>query len=261
MCHVNNVIIGGAVVGYLAGVTDWCPKATGFKLNEKWGKVSCALWTIGFFVAFMPVYVLGFNGMTRRLNATDNPEWAPLLWIAACGVAIIAAGIAAQFYQVFISIRDRKQNMDETGDPWDGRTLEWATSSPPPFYNFATLPKIHDRDEHYYRKDHGMAYQKPDRYKRIHMPSNTWAGVVISFFSLIMGFAFVWHIWWMVVVGFLGMIVSWIVYSFQRNKDYYVEVSEVEAIEGPHLDKVYQERPEFNPASKETDTKPASPAV
>lgn len=246
IAHFHNVIIGGALFGYFAGLTYWFPKATGFKLNEKWGKISCVLWSVGFFVAFMPVYVLGFNGMTRRLSSIENPEWAPLLWIAAAGVGLVALGVAAQVWQIFISIRDRKDNLDTTGDPWNGRTLEWATSSPPPFYNFATLPKIHDRDEHHYRKEHGTAYVKPERYKQIHMPKNTWAGVVISAFSLVFGFAFVWHIWWMVIVGFVGMIGAWIAYSFDRNKDYYVPVSEVEAIETPHLERVYQDHPHFN---------------
>lgn len=263
IAHFHNVIIGGAVFGYFAGFTYWFPKATGFKLNERLGKLSCALWTIGFFVAFMPVYILGFNGMTRRLNVADNPEWAPLLWTAAFGVAIIAAGIAVQFWQMFVSIRDRKENMDTTGDPWDGRTLEWATSSPPPFYNFATLPEIHDRDEHYYRKENGTAYQKPDRYKRIHMPKNTWAGVVISAFALVFGFAFVWHIWWLVIASSIGMVGSWIAYSFQRSKDYFVEVSEVNAIEGEHLAAVERAKKntqipqQDDDVSRDDDLKPA----
>ncbi|MEC6881889.1 cytochrome o ubiquinol oxidase subunit I [Photobacterium piscicola] len=253
IAHFHNVIIGGALFGYFAGLTYWFPKATGFTLDERLGKISCALWTVGFFVAFMPVYVLGFNGMTRRLNVADNPEWAPYLWVAAFGVCIVTAGIAVQFYQIFVSIRDRKQNLDLTGDPWNGRTLEWATSSPPPFYNFALLPKIHDRDEHHYAKEHGLAYQKPERYKRIHMPKNTWAGVVISMFSLMFGFAFIWHIWWMVIAGTVGMIASWIVYSFQRSKDYYVEVSEVEAMERKHLAKARGEKTAEHKDGKDDD--------
>nr|WP_181318378.1 cytochrome o ubiquinol oxidase subunit I [Photobacterium kishitanii] len=253
IAHFHNVIIGGALFGYFAGLTYWFPKATGFTLDERLGKISCVLWTVGFFVAFMPVYVLGFNGMTRRLNVADNPEWAPYLWVAAFGVCIVAAGIAVQFYQIYVSIRDRKKNVDLTGDPWNGRTLEWATSSPPPFYNFALLPKIHDRDEHHYAKEHGLAYKEPERYKRIHMPKNTWAGVVISMFSLMFGFAFIWHIWWMVITGTVGMIASWIIYSFQRNKDYYVEISEVEAIERKHLAKARGEKTLENEDGEDDD--------
>ncbi|PSV94851.1 cytochrome o ubiquinol oxidase subunit I [Photobacterium angustum] len=253
IAHFHNVIIGGALFGYFAGFTYWFPKATGFKLDEKLGKLSCVLWTVGFFVTFMPIYVLGFSGMTRRLNVADNPEWAPLLWISAFGVFIIASGIATQFYQVYVSIRDRKKNLDLTGDPWDGRTLEWATSSPPAFYNFATLPKIHDRDEHHYAKENGLAYQAPERYKRIHMPKNTWAGVVISAFALTLGFAFVWHIWWMVIASGVGILASWIAYSFERNKDYYVEVAEVEAIERAHLARVYGEQGSTSEENKDED--------
>ena len=243
IAHFHNVIIGGAVFGYFAGITYWFPKATGIMLDEKLGKLACALWTIGFFIAFMPLYILGFNGMTRRLNYYDNPEWTVLLWVAAAGAVVIAAGIAVQFYQAYISIRDRHKNRDLTGDPWNGRTLEWATSSPPPFYNFATLPKIHDRDEHHYKKEHGLAYQKPDKYKTIHMPKNTWAGIVIAGFSLVMGFAFIWHIWWMAILGFVGIIGSWIAYSFVRSKDYYVQVDEIEPIESAHLAAVEQHHP------------------
>ncbi|MGX9416540.1 cytochrome o ubiquinol oxidase subunit I [Vibrio sp. WJH972] len=254
IAHFHNVIIGGAVFGYFAGFTYWFPKATGFKLNEKWGKISCSLWTLGFFVTFMPIYVLGFSGMTRRLNVADNPDWAPLLWLSALGVMIIASGIASQVYQVYISIRDRKQNLDTTGDPWNARTLEWATSSPPPFYNFAVLPKIHDRDEHFYQKENGTAYQKPDRYKRIHMPKNTWAGIVISLFSLTLGFGFVWYIWWLVAVSFVGIIASWIIYSFQRSKDYYVEIAEVEEIEGRHLERVAQAKQEASDSEEKNNS-------
>lgn len=243
IAHFHNVIIGGAVFGYFAGITYWFSKATGFTLDEKLGKIACALWTIGFFIAFMPLYILGFNGMTRRLNYYDNPDWAPMLWIAAFGAIVILGGILVQLYQIFISIRDRHKNKDLTGDPWNGRTLEWSTSSPPPFYNFATMPKIHDRDEHYYKKEHEIAYEKPEKYAPIHMPKNTWAGIVISGFSLVMGFAFIWHIWWMAIFGFVGAIASWIIYSFERSKDYYVQVPEIKQIESVHLADIAKHHP------------------
>ncbi len=234
VAHFHNVIIGGALFGYFAGLTYWFPKATGFKLDEKLGKISCALWTVGFFMAFMPLYVLGFMGMTRRLNYYDNPVWNDWLLVAGVGAMIVLAGILTQFYQIFASIRDQKQNRDLTGDPWYGRTLEWATSSPPPFYNFAKLPDVRDRDHFHDVKKYGLAYKRPEKYSRIHMPKNTWAGIVISGFSLVMGFAMIWHIWWMAILGTLGMVVSWIIYAFEKEKDYYVEIEEVEAIENKH---------------------------
>jgi cytochrome o ubiquinol oxidase subunit 1 len=236
VAHFHNVIIGGSLFGYFAGLTYWFPKATGFTLDEKLGKWACGLWTVGFFMAFMPLYVLGFMGMTRRLNYYDNPVWNNWLIVAGIGAMIVLCGILTQFYMIFASIRDNKKNRDMTGDPWDGRTLEWATSSPPPFYNFAKLPDVRDRDHFHDLKKYGLAYKKPESYERIHMPRNTWAGIVISGFSLIMGFAMIWHIWWMASFGFLGMVASLIVYAFQKNKDYYVEISEVEAVEAKRYD-------------------------
>ena len=236
--HFHNVIIGGALFGYFAGLTYWFPKATGFKLNETLGKWACALWTIGFFLAFMPLYVLGFMGMTRRLNYYDNPEWNFWLLVAGAGALIVLIAICVQFYQIFASIRDRRKNRDVTGDPWNARTLEWATSSPPPFYNFAKIPDVRDRDQFQYMKDHDLAFKKPDSYNRIHMPKNTWAGIVIAILSGVMGFACVWHIWWLAIVSTLAMVGCYIAYTFEKNKDYYVEIDEVEAIEGKYFERL-----------------------
>jgi cytochrome o ubiquinol oxidase subunit 1 len=197
-------------------------------------------------MAFMPLYILGFMGMTRRLNYYDNPEWNFWLLMAGVGALIVLCGIMVQFYQIFASVRDHKKNADLTGDPWDGRTLEWTTSSPPPFYNFAKLPSVRDRDHFYDLKKWGLAHQRPNSYNRIHMPKNTWAGIVISGFSLVMGFAMIWHIWWMAIAGTLGMITCWIMYAFEKDKDYYVEIKEVEAIEG----KQYQQRIDANKPSQ-----------
>ena len=234
VAHFHNVIIGGVLFGYFAGLTYWFPKATGFKLNETLGKWACALWTIGFFTAFMPLYVLGFMGMTRRLNYYDNPVWNTWLLIAGVGALIVLLGICVQLYQIFASIRDRKKNADTTGDPWDARTLEWATSSPPPFYNFAVIPTIKDRDPWHDMKENGTAFIEPASYKKIHMPKNTWAGIVIAGFSFVFGFAMVWHIWWLAALGFLGMFAGYIAYTFVRSKDYYVPVEQVAEIEGAH---------------------------
>ncbi|EKN6038598.1 cytochrome o ubiquinol oxidase subunit I [Yersinia enterocolitica] len=238
IAHFHNVIIGGVVFGCFAGLTYWWPKSFGFTLNEKWGIRAFWFWIIGFFVAFMPLYVLGFMGMTRRLSQDINPEFHPMLMVAAGGAALIACGILCQVIQVFVSIRDREQNRDLTGDPWGGRTLEWSTSSPPPFYNFAVVPEVTDRDEFWDMKEKGKAYKRPAKYEEIHMPKNTGAGVIIAGFSLIFGFAMIWYIWWLAIVGFVGMIVTWIVKSFDEDVDYYVPVAEVERIEDLHHEQI-----------------------
>lgn len=208
IAHFHNVIIGGVVFGCFAGMTYWWPKAFGFKLNETWGKRAFWFWIIGFFVAFMPLYALGFMGMTRRLSQQIDPQFHTMLMIAASGAVLIALGILCLVIQMYVSIRDRDQNRDLTGDPWGGRTLEWATSSPPPFYNFAVVPHVHERDAFWEMKEKGEAYKKPDHYEEIHMPKNSGAGIVIAAFSTIFGFAMIWHIWWLAIVGFAGMIIT-----------------------------------------------------
>ncbi|MFB0414918.1 cytochrome o ubiquinol oxidase subunit I [Xanthomonas euvesicatoria] len=231
IAHFHNVIIGGVVFGYLAGLTYWFPKAFGFKLNEKIGKASFLCWIIGFFVAFMPLYVLGFMGMTRRMNTYNHPEWAPWLYVAAVGAAIIGMGIFLNLVQIGYSVWKRKEHMDYTGDPWDGRTLEWATSSPPPFYNFAVLPHIDDRDQFWADKQNGKGWVRPSKYEAIHMPRNTGAGVYIGAFSVLLGFGLIWHIWWLAIIGLVGMIGSFIARTFDDDIDYWVPADEVERIE------------------------------
>ncbi|MGY3869012.1 cytochrome o ubiquinol oxidase subunit I [Aeromonas crassostreae] len=238
IAHFHNVIIGGVVFGCFAGITYWFPKAFGFTLDETWGKRAFWCWIVGFFVAFMPLYVLGFMGMTRRVSQQIDPAFHPWLVVAAVGAGLIALGVLCQLIQVVVSIRDREKNRDLTGDPWGGRTLEWATSSPPPFYNFAIEPTITGLDAFWEAKADGSAYKKPARYAPIHMPKNSGAGVIIAAFSVVFGFAMIWHIWWMALVGFAGMIGTWIIHSFNDDVDYYVQVDEIARIEGQHFDNI-----------------------
>ena len=235
IAHFHNVIIGGVVFGCFAGITYWFPKAFGFTLDETWGKRSFWFWIVGFFVAFMPLYVLGFMGMTRRVSQQLDPAFHPWLVVAAVGAGLIAIGVLCQVIQVVVSIRDREKNRDLTGDPWGGRTLEWATSSPPPFYNFAIEPTITGLDAFWEAKQNGTAYQQPKQYAPIHMPKNTGAGVIIAGFSALFGFAMIWHIWWMAIAAFVTMIATWIIHSFNDDVDYYVQVDEIERIEGQHF--------------------------
>lgn len=238
IAHFHNVIIGGVVFGCFAGLTYWFPKSFGFTLNEKWGVRAFWFWIIGFFVAFMPLYALGFMGMTRRISQNIDPQFHTLLCVAAFGAFLIACGIACIFIMFYVSIRDRELNRDLTGDPWGARTLEWATSSPPPFYNFAIVPHIHDRDEFWDMKEKGTAYKKPAKYEKIHMPKNSGAGFIIAVFSLAAGFALIWDMWWLAIAGFAGIVISWIWKSFDEDVDYYVSVEEVERIENQHYENI-----------------------
>jgi cytochrome o ubiquinol oxidase subunit I len=233
IAHFHNAIIGGVVFGYLAGVHYWFPKVFGIKLNEKLGKAAFWLWFVGFYVSFMPLYVLGFMGMTRRLNHYDNPAWHPWLIAAACGMVFIALGVVCQVLQVIVSVRNRKlpEYRDATGDPWDGRTLEWATASPPPVYNFATIPVVHELDAFTHMKETGQGLGKVAVYRDIHMPSNTSAGLFIGIFSLLLGFAGVWHITWLAVAALVAIMATVIGRSFGDNDGYMIPAETVRRIE------------------------------
>ncbi|MEZ2740602.1 cytochrome o ubiquinol oxidase subunit I [Comamonas jiangduensis] len=231
IAHFHNVIIGGVVFGLLAGINYWFPKAFGYKLNEFWGKVSFWCWLVGFWVAFTPLYILGLMGVTRRANHFDDQSLQIWFVIAAVGVAIIACGIGAFLLQLVVSYFQRNANRDVTGDAWgSGRTLEWATSSPPPVYNFAKTPVVHEVDAWWDMKKHG--YQRPTSgFEDLHMPKNTGAGFVISMIAMVLGFALIWHIWWLAIVSFAGVILSTIIHTFNYNRDYYIPAAEVQATE------------------------------
>ncbi|MEX2963613.1 cytochrome o ubiquinol oxidase subunit I [Microbulbifer sp. TYP-18] len=238
IAHFHNTIIGGAVFGYLAGFAYWFPKAMGFHLNERLGKASFWCWQIGFYVAFMPLYVLGFLGMTRRLHQTDNPDWNIWLYIACIGAFIILLGILLQLIQLYLAFRDREKNPDLTGDPWNGRSLEWSTASPPQFYNFARLPKVHDIDAFTEMKEQGTAYRKLPRYTPIHMPKNTPSGLLIGGAATLFGFAAIWHIAWLAAVSLAGVVVFLLLRAYNDDVDYYVQPDEVERLESLHLRQV-----------------------
>ncbi|KJH80693.1 MULTISPECIES: cytochrome o ubiquinol oxidase subunit I [Pseudomonas] len=235
IAHFHNVIIGGAVFGYLCGLTYWFPKAFGFKLHDRLGRAAFWCWIIGFYFAFMPSYFLGFMGMTRRLNHFNVPEWEPWLLAELLGVGIILCGVVCQILQIYFSIRQRHQNRDLTGDPWDGRTLEWSTASPPPFYNFAQQPVVEGIDAYWGMKERGQKTAVEADFQAIHMPRNTAMGLVISLFSLIMCFALVWHIWWLAIVGLVATIGGVIWRSADDDIDYYVPAEEVARIENQRI--------------------------
>ena len=226
IAHFHNVIIGGVLFGLLAGISYWFPKAFGFKLDPFWGKASFWFWQIGFFVAFMPLYVLGLMGVTRRMSHFDDPSLQIWFQIAALGALLIAAGIGCFLIQLVVSFLKRDQLRDVTGDPWNGRTLEWSTSSPPPQYNFAFTPVVHDHDAWHDMKQRG--HQRPVAgFKPIHMPKNTGAGVILAGLSTLFGFALIWHMWLVAGVAFAVTVIAAIVHTFNYKRDYYIPADEV----------------------------------
>ena len=230
IAHFHNVIIGGVVFAMFAGISYWFPKAFGYKLDRTWGVRSFWLWVVGFWVAFTPLYVLGLMGVTRRVSHFEDQSLQIWFIIAAIGAALIAAGIGCFLMQLLVSYLKRDQLRDVTGDPWDGRTLEWATSSPPPAYNFAFTPVVHEIDAWWDMKKHG--YQRPlTGFQPIHMPANTGAGVVISGLSLVFGFALIWHMWLLAGASFAALLLASIIHTFNYKRDFYIPASEVKATE------------------------------
>ena len=225
VAHFHNVIIGGVLFGLFAGYTYWFPKAFGFRLHEGLGKAAFWCWTVGFYVAFMPLYVVGLMGMTRRMQHYDVAAWRPWLLVAAGGSAIILVGIIFQIAQLVVSIRHRDELRDETGDPWNGRSLEWATSSPPPAYNFAVLPEVEGRDAYWAMKQRALEQRKLSKepaYTDIELPRNTPTGFICAFFATFMGFALIWHIWWIVAASALGAYATFVVFAWRDRVEYVI---------------------------------------
>ena len=230
IAHFHNVIIGGVLFGLFAGIVFWFPKAFGYKLDPFWGKVSFWCWQIGFFFAFMPLYVLGLMGVTRRMSHFDDPSLQIWFQVAAFGALLIAAGIGCFLIQLVVSFLKREQLRDVDGDPWNGRTLEWSTSSPPPQYNFAFTPVVHDHDAWHDMKTRG--HQRPvGGFKEIHMPKNTGAGVILAGLSTLFGFALIWHMWLVAGVAFAVTVIAAIVHTFNYKRDYYIPADEVASTE------------------------------
>jgi cytochrome o ubiquinol oxidase subunit 1 len=234
VAHFHNVIIGGVLFGAFAGYTYWFPKAFGFRLHEGLGKAAFWCWFIGFYLAFMPLYVLGLMGMTRRMQHYDVPAWHPWLLVAALGAAVILAGIACQIAQLAVSIHRREEFRDVTGDPWNGRSLEWATASPPPAFNFAELPRVETRDDYWFTKQRVRRQAKLDdepRYEDIEVPRNSATGFICAFFATFMGFALIWHIWWLVGAAFVGAFVTFVVFAWRDRTEDRIPADEVARID------------------------------
>jgi len=234
VAHFHNVIIPGVLFAAFAGYEYWFPKAFGFRLDERFGKAAFWCWFVGFILAWMPGYPLGLMGMPRRLQHYNVAEWRPWLLVAAFGVLVILAGILFQVAQLVVSIRRREALRDEVGDPWNGRSLEWSTASPPPAFNFAALPRIESDDPYWQIKQRAIEQQvlRPEpTYKDIEMPRNSPTGFVCAFFASFMGFALIWHIWWLVGVTFVGAYATFVVFAWRDRAEYHIPAEEVARID------------------------------
>jgi len=231
IAHFHNVIIGSVVFATFAGINYWFPKAFGFRLHAGLGKASFWLWLVGFWTAFTPLYVLGLMGVTRRMSHFDDPSLRIWFVIAALGALMILGGILCFLAQIAVSIMKREELRDVSGDPWDARTLEWSTSSPPPEYNFAFTPVVHDHDAWWDMKQRG--YQRPVAgFMPIHMPRNTGAGIILAGISVAVGVGMIWHIWWLAIIGMVALLAVAIGHSFNRNRDFHIPVEDVARVEG-----------------------------
>ena len=228
VAHFHNMLIPGLLYGMIAGYQYWFPKAFGFRLSERWGRISFLCWLFGFYLAFMPLYALGLAGLARRTQEIYEPDFRPWLAVALVGAVLLLAGLLTLFVQLYVSVRDRAANRVPVGDPWDARGLEWSTSAPPPEYNFATIPHVSARDAFHVRKAHGGAYKRADHYRDIEIPRNSMVGPVIGFAGAVCAFGLVWHIWWMAILGLAVMWLAVIARSFVRDTRRTITAKEVE---------------------------------
>jgi cytochrome o ubiquinol oxidase subunit 1 len=218
------------VFGGFAGITYWFPKAFGFRLHEGWGKAAFWFGLIGFYVTFVPLYVAGLLGMTRRLQHYDVAAWRPWVLIAGLGIVILFCSFVCQVIQLVVSIRRRNELRDEIGDPWDGRSLEWSMASPPPTFNFAVLPHVQGREPYWQAKRHAIeTHELPaePHYEAIEMPRNSPTGFITAFFATITGFALIWHIWWLVAVGIVAAYSVFVWFAWRDVEEYDIPAEEV----------------------------------
>jgi cytochrome o ubiquinol oxidase subunit 1 len=234
VAHFHNVIVGGVVFAIFAAFEFWFPKAFGFTLHRGWGKAAFWFALIGFWVTFAPMYVLGLAGMTRRLQHINIAEWGPWLYVSVAGVGILALGVISQAMQFIVSIRDRDKLRDVTGDPWDGRSLEWATPSPPPFFNFAVMPNVEGEEAYWGIKLRAVETQQlsPEpQYEPIEMPVHSGVGFYTAFFTSVFGFAMVWHIWWLAILALAAAFAGFVVFAWRDVHEFQVPVEEVARVD------------------------------
>lgn len=247
VAHFHSNVIGGVLFGIFAALSYWFPKISGYKLNERIGRYAFWCWIVGFLMSFIPMYILGLMGATRRLDHYESSTgWQPFYIMMFVGGLIIATGVALQFVQIVATFMQKRRYRDTTGDPWDGRTLEWAVASPPPFYNFATIPTVSTRDVFWEMKEKGI--RKPE-YEDIRMPKNTASGIYISIFAFLVAFAAVWQMAFLAIVSLIAIVICVIVRTFNEESEYTLTAAEVEKLE-----RVREKKNHVSRTGESTDT-------
>jgi cytochrome o ubiquinol oxidase subunit 1 len=230
VAHFHNVIVGGVVFALFAGLDYWFPKAFGFRLHEGWGKAAFWFAFFGFWITFTPLYILGLEGMTRRLQHINVEQWRFMLDLSLIGVGVLIVGAICQVVMLVVSILKRDELRDTTGDPWDGRSLEWATPSPPPFFNYAVMPNVEGEEAYWDIKLRAIETQQlsPEpAYEPIEMPVNSPVGLYTAFFATVTGFSLIWHIWWLAAVGLVSAFAGFVVFAWRDVHEFHVPVEDV----------------------------------
>ncbi|MFC2946847.1 cytochrome aa3 quinol oxidase subunit I [Virgibacillus sediminis] len=228
IAHFHYVLISGTVFASFAGLVYWYPKMFGHKLNERIGKWSFWLFVIGFHVCFLPQYFLGLDGMPRRVFHIV-PEWMPLNPISTVGAFGMGIGFAVFVYNIYYSYRHSKR--ETTGDPWDGRTLEWATPTPVPAYNFAIVPHVDSHDAYWEMKRKDEVIYDETKLEPIHMPNSTGQPFIMMSMLFFASFALVFEWIWLAIAGLTGVLVMMVVRSFDYNDGYYIDVVDIKRTE------------------------------
>jgi len=243
VAHFHNMLVPGTLFGMLAGYNFWFPKAFGFCLEERWGYRAAYSWIVGYMLAFFPLYALGLLGMPRRTVAFFEPAYLPWTIIAGVGALVVLFALFSLVMQLGVSIRRRAAYAVPVGDPWDGFSLEWSTSAPPPEYNFPVIPQINSRDPFLSEKDRGQAYQRPDSYTDIEMPANSALGPILAGVGFLMAFGLVWYMWWLVIGAGLIGLTALIARSFVRRTTRVIGADEIRRTHESWLDLVAHTHP------------------
>jgi cytochrome aa3-600 menaquinol oxidase subunit I len=229
VAHFHNVIIPGVVFAMLAGMTYYWPKMFGFMLNEKIGKWAFWFVTIGFVLAFFPMYISGLDGQARRMYTySAETGFGPYNFISFIGAFLMAVGFILIVYTIYYSIRHESRDISD--DPWDARSLEWATHNPVPEYNFAIIPQVNSTEAFWDYKKKGHQLFKGE-YEKIHMPNNTGGPFIMACIFFVLGFAMVFAMWPLAIISTITILVCLAYRSFEIDEGHYISVEEIKETE------------------------------